>query len=285
MPNLRRSFLVSLIFTTAASVLGCAADARLGDDEVESDSAAIGDGAPPPHVGVMFGPPALFFEALQAPGLTADQRSKLEAAERAMRPSARPERAAALAAAIRAGSIDPSKLAPSSEEELRMRQDMHTRFADALATAHRVLDTEQRAAVVARVRGRMEHAPELPPPPPGMPGGPAHGPLGFLLADIGLDDAKRTEIESALEATRFEIKLPPPDAKVRAGHRAQMEDLLESFASDDFDAADLPAPPEAPPRPPFFEALEIVVPLLDDSQREALASKIERGPMPPHRRR
>ncbi len=289
MPNLRRSFLLSVTLATTASALGCAADARIGEEDVESDSAAIGDGAAAPRAGVMFGPPTLFFEALQAPRLTADQRAKLEAAERAMRPTPRPEKAAALAAAIRSGSFDASKLAPSAEEEQRSREEMHTRFASALQTAHRVLDAEQRALVVARLREREGRMPEPPPPPPGAPpgerGGPPHGPLGFLLDDIGLDDEKRDEIETALESTRFEIKLPPPDAKMRAALRAQMDDVLDAFASDDFDSADLPAPPAAPPRPPFFEALEIVVPLLDSGQREALATKIERGPMMVHRRR
>lgn len=275
---------MALAACSAAGLLACAADYRGGDDEVESDAATIEGGPARHHAHPPFGPPALVLEALEVPDLTDAQRESIEAALESIKPPERTERASALAAAIRAGSVDKAKLAPSAGEERRMMAEMHDRFTEALATLHRTLRADQRAAVVARVRSQLERVPGSPPPPPSDAEGRGPGPLGFLLHGIEVDDEQRQRIERAITDASLEDP-PRPSPRVFAAQRAHMTALLDAFAADGFDPESaLPPPGEAPPRPPVLEALEVVVPLLDDAQRAALADKIERGPMHPRRR-
>ncbi len=271
--------------TVALGLAGCAADARQGDEDVDSDAQAVEEaedhrpGRPPP-----FGPHALIQTALEDLDLDDAQRRTIEADLAGMRPPARPEKATALAAAIRAGSIDPAKLAPTEAEERTAKNEVHTRVLASLEKLHQTLMPEQRSELVGKVRARLERAPAG--PPPGMAAKPPHGApghLGFLLHGIDMDDAQRERIEAALDAAN--LPEPPPPLRPEE-HRDKMVELLEAFAATTFAAKAIPEPPARAGRPPVLEALAVVVPLLDAEQREALAVRFERGPFghPPPRR-
>ncbi len=271
--------------TVALGLAGCAADARQGDEDVDSDAQAVEEaeahrpGRPPP-----FGPHMLIQTALEDLDLDDAQRRTIEADLAEMKPRARPEKATALAAAIRAGAIDPAKLAPSEMEERTAKNEVHTRVLASLAKLHQTLTPEQRSQLVGKVRTRLERAPAG--PPPGTDGKHPHGRpghLGFLLHGIDLDDAQRERIEAALEAASLPEPPPPPRPE---DHRVEMGELLDAFAMATFDSKAIPEPPARAGRPPVLEALAVVVPLLDAEQREALAVRFERGPFghPPPRR-
>ncbi len=235
--------------------------------------------------------------ALRELDLTTQQRTAIEAAL-PVRPEGGAEADegrpgfAALAQAVRAGRIDEAAMA--SEAEAKMREH-EASSARALGTLHATLTKEQRRALVDLVEKRMAEQPFGPDrrehegPPPGPRGegrGRPFGPLAWLLDGIVTSDTQREAIHAALEAHRP----PPPESGADKpdfeAMRVQKKAALEAFASDGFDAnTTLAATHEGPMQRGrmahfgrFPHDLAVVVPLLDPTQREALAQKIEAGP-------
>ena len=266
-----------LVLSLSLAGIGCAADTRSGDEEVDSESAAIdeadaaGRGHPMRHR--MMGPTAMFKVALDDPDLSSEQRSTIEATLEGLRPARRPEkvehekRAEALAAAVRSGKVDVAALTPSDAEGDAMHEAMHAKMTAALTTLHDTLTADQRKTLVAKLRdghaGR-DRGERLKGPPPG-------GHLSMLLHGVDISGEQETAIEKALAQAKIDLAppTPPNDGK---GPGA----LLDAFAADSFDASALPPPVHK--RIPFVEALAVAVPLLDQSQRDALADAILDGP-------
>jgi Spy/CpxP family protein refolding chaperone len=305
-----------LAFTLAlasAASSGCGADARSVEDEdsVTTAQASLDaqgrpsgrPGMPPP----MGGPGMIFGVALHDLDLSSAERAAIEDIARDSRPEPPKDGAgpgAALAAAIRAGAVDPKALAPNEDEMKRMHEGHRARMIAALTKLHDALDADQRADLSEKFLAKLDEMPEDGPPPlpPGGARGPhddALGPAGRLLDGIVTDADQRTRIGDALAKAGLgkpdEKDQPPPDL---AAHMKEMRGLeralAKAFAEDKFDAsAALPEPPSGarppmggPPPGRFLEALQVIVPLLDGAQRESLAARIEKGPpggpgMPP----
>jgi Spy/CpxP family protein refolding chaperone len=257
----------------------------------------LGDGPMARH-GRPMGPPApehLLFAALRELDLTPAQKSAIQAAlpPRPERPDHGPARAAfaALAAGVRAGSVDPAAVVATVDGADGGFAEHQAAAATALDTLHAALTKEQRRTLVDAMEKRMaEHGPmaEHAGPPPGTRAGRSHrgGPMGELLAGLDVSDAQRASIEKALEAERP----APPDAdamKKRAeAMRGELRARLESFVDDAFDAKAFVSPPagglgHGGPKQHLermAKDVAIVVPLLEPAQREALAVKLEKGP-------
>jgi Spy/CpxP family protein refolding chaperone len=238
------------------------------------------------------GPEHLLEVALRELDLSAAQRSAIEAA----RPTdtARPEprrqppeaMTTALAAAVRAGTIDAAALASTIGAEPAGLVERKAAVASALTTLHAALSKEQRRALVDTVAKEMEeHAPKGP-PPFARRAGERGGPMGHLLEDLDLTDAQRASIDAALAADR---PSPPDEAELRArfeSMRSELRARLDGFVSDAFDARAFVEPPsDGPGRPGprghldrMAKDLAAVVAVLTPAQREALAAKLEKGP-------
>ena len=248
------------------------------------------------------GPDFLLFAALHEPiNLTAAQKTTIEGALAANKPSAPPSfdktRVSALAAGIRAGKVEASAVKPPGEDGFAAHQ---AASAKALATLHATLTPEQRTALVAAVAKRGEqmhkdfgkdgarppHMEHGGPPPGGGAMGPM-GPMGHMLEGLDLTKAQEEAIKAKLDAQR---PAPPSEAD-RAAMKAQHESMrtamqakLQTFASDSFDATAFVTPPDGAMKPPadhadrFAADLTFITSILDASQREKLAARIEAGP-------
>jgi hypothetical protein len=226
------------------------------------------------------GPDFLIVAALHEPiGLTADQEKTLQGLLPTAPPGPRPfdkARAAALAAGIRAGKVDVTAEAlPPSDFAVR-----EASLANALNTLHATLSATQRRALVDAVEQRAaEHATS------GRGGPKDHagprGPLEHLLEGLDVTAAQEQEIEAKLAAAHADR---PSEEALRVEHdaaRASMRAKLETFAGDNFDGAAFVTPSGAM-RPGghdrFLTYIAIVTSVLDASQREKLAARIEAGP-------
>ena len=113
---------------------------------------------------------------------------------------------------------------------------------------------------------------------------------GGLLKDLNLTQAQKDQIKAKLEADR---PAKPTDAEIaqwKANHeamRTQMTARLQTFVGTSFDANAFVAPPaggtpaEMGPGKGgdhFAKELQAIVSVLDATQREALAKKLEAGP-------
>lgn len=250
------------------------------------------------------GPDFLVFAALHENlNLSTEQRSTIEglvAKGHPAPPAPDKARAAALASAIRANKIDATTFqAPAVDREAMMKEHL-AKSANSLATLHKTLTKEQRAALVdAIVAKQAQHAQHAKDgkdpgpdghrgPPPGAHG-PEHSPMGFMLRGIDLTPEQQAEIKSKLDAQR---PAPPPEAEraaMKTKHEAMKKDMdarLQTFKADAFDANAFVAPPaDAPKGPPpgmgpesMAKELSVVVSVLTPAQREELAKRIEQGP-------
>ena len=197
--------------------------------------------------------------------------------------------AAALAAGLRAGKIDEAAVLAkvgSGKDEADQ-----ARLAKALDTLHDTLTAEQRSKLVATMTERMDAEPKA-------RGGKAAdgagkrgfdkskmgkgGPVGHLLRGIELKGDQQKKIDEALAA------LKPSDAdrdamKERGEEkRAEMRARMATFATDGFDAkaflADKGEGHEVHAKR-LVKAVAAIAPILDASQREELAKRLESGPV------
>ena len=298
--------LTGLVACSGESATGAGAEAA---GTSQGKAVAQEDGKPGPgrpHMMMPPGPGMLLFAALHEDiALTPAQRTTLQGLVDANRPTppdanaaGGKEKAAALAAAVRAGKVDATTLQPS-QGAMEAHKEHAAKLASSLTTLHDTLTKEQREKLVDAIAAKAkDHGPGKGPHEggkrPGPPeGGPeAHGPHGHgpmhLLEGIDLTDAQRKSIEEKLAAAR---PAPPSEAD-REAMRAKHEEMkkafgakLQSFKADAFDANAFVTPPEGAPKGPpaghadhLAKELSIVLSVLDPAQREKLAAKIEQGP-------
>lgn len=305
MKSFRTSMSISLV-ALVATLVGCGVEAGGADTEtaqsaVSADTAevaaksAAGDRGPRGHRGPGGGGPDFLVQAAlrEDLGLSDAQKTTLEGLlpkreDRAARPLPDKTRDAAFAAAIRSGNVAalPAMTPPAKDEAAHAARQAEA--AKALDTLHATLTAEQRAKLVAALanhEGPKGHG-KRPDGPPREDGKEMYGPMGGLLAGITLTDAQKEQLKAKLDATR---PAKPTDAQ-RAEFEKKMETMraerqakLQTFASDSFDATAFvtpPARPEGDAKPQEHHAAELaaVISVLDATQREQLATKIEQGP-------
>ena len=313
MISIRALSTVSLLGLLVA-VAGCTGEtgtaAAAGTPATVQESVAVATPAAnhaargPRHRG---GPDSLLVAALHAPiNLTAAQKSTIESALATTKPAAPPafdkSRVTALAAAVRAGKVDANSMpmAMPNQADMAARMAAHkAATASALATLHATLTAEQRTALVASISKReadhagkhagkvaaanggnakMAHA--------GRSHGGSMGPMGGMLKDLDLTQAQKDAIHAKLEAQKPAAPTDAERAARKAQHetfRAEKQAKLQSFAGDSFDATAFLAAPagaqaHAPRADRFAKTLEVLAAVLDATQREKLATKIEAGP-------
>lgn len=260
------------------------------------------------------GPAFLLGAALHELDLTDAQKTKIEAEIKALRDAhvedkedAREARQAALAAAVRSGKVDEAALIAKLQKDAPARDT--ARLAKAVQTLHATLTATQREELVAALSQKMddhggrrgkagrghhgdddgergpkgkrgskgEHGPK------GERGHGKMGPLGPLMRGIDLSEDQRAKVREGFE------KMAPSEgdrAAMKEKHetfRKTMQERLKSFAKDSFDASAFVAPEKDGMGPEkmagrMVKALAVVVPVLDATQREALAKNIEEGP-------
>jgi Spy/CpxP family protein refolding chaperone len=283
--------------TTAAAAAPATAQESVVVAAATSPVAAHG---PSRHRG---GPASLLVAALHAPiNLTDAQKATIEGALAANQPAARPAfdktRATALAASIRAGKVDASNLQAPSQVDIAARMAAHrTAEASALSTLHATLTADQRRALVdAMTKREADHAAKRA-ANAGAPGAKAAhagharggpmGPMGGMLKDLDLTQAQKDAIDAKLAARKPAAPTDAERAARKAQHetfRAEKQARLQSFAGDTFDANAFLAPPAGAPQTRgahtdrFASSLAVITSVLDASQREKLATKIEAGP-------
>ncbi len=310
MNSFRTALSISLV-ALVATLAGCAADTGSLDTETAHSAAvAQADATPNADRSARFeqhrgGPGSLLMTALREDiGLSAEQKTTLEAL-RPQRGEQRPERAAkrakmsnergsTLAAAIRSGDLQGlHAMAPHGKDDAA-HAEWQAKAVKALETLHATLTPEQRSALVAAVGKRegqghgREHGKRAGAEHGKREGGDAlRGPMGKMLAGIDLSDAQKEQLKAKLDATRPE----KPSETERAAFvqkmstmKAEQQARLQTFASDSFDAKAFLARPaktegrSVKMRDQYSERFAIVLSVLDASQREQLAAKIEQGP-------
>jgi len=240
------------------------------------------------------GPETLFHAALHEDlALTDAQRSTIETAKASQRGPGKDDgpredhaqRSAALASAIRAGSIDVAALKPKDDAEATQAARI-ARSDAALRTLHTTLSPEQRSKLVAAVKSRMPQAGNHPKRGRGdaKRRDDERSPVDALLRGVTLKAGQRDRIIAALDASGIDTRSQRPsqadmDAQHEARRSAELAHL-DAFAKPSFDPATARPPKMAKPdrdAPPLVESLAVIVPLLDADQREALAVQIESG--------
>lgn len=234
------------------------------------------------------GPMAIFHEALGELDLTADQKAKIQAAldtAKAGGPEHEHERGkgpavfADIAEGVRAGKVDEAAIAKKLDALAAEHAEGPAKMAAAFQTLHDTLTADQRAKLVASMKAKMEaheekmaeHREAHGPPPDGA--GPP------FMRGIELRDDQKAKIEKALA----DAGMSKPDGKARFEEmRGKMKASLDAFAADKFDAAQTFAAMKGGPRDhveKMVKALAVVVPLLDEAQRNKLADNLAEGPM------
>ncbi|AKT42863.1 Spy/CpxP family protein refolding chaperone [Chondromyces crocatus] len=279
--------------------LGVDEQAAKGSEETAKGPGRGEGRGPKGHFG-KGGPGAMFGEVLRELELSDAQREAVKEVMGELRGGAEGKQPRALfaklAAGVRAGSIDEAAL----QAELKGSEGEGRReaFVAAVQKLHQTLTPEQRKQLVAKIseragkhEGRFEG--KFDGKRGAMKGGKGrahamHGEKGGverLLHGVTLREGQREQIETALasaglDAAKFWGEKPDFEAMITA-----RKALLDSFASDGFDAkAALPALGEGKGGPGahlerMVASLKVVTPLLDDAQRAALADRLERGPM------
>jgi Spy/CpxP family protein refolding chaperone len=202
-------------------------------------------------------------------------------------PSEFREYQAALAAGVRAGKIDPAKLAAlqaNLEKGMQARKDKE---AAALNGLHAALEPPQRKALVASVRAkqteREAHAQEkkaegAKPPPTEW----SKRRLQRMTKEMDLDAAQQKSVEALLAKED-----QPPPATMDSMHeemKKRTDALLTGFEADTFDATKMELSPTAPKKPgeaadKHVQFLSQLLPILKPEQREKLAARLEMPPM------
>jgi Spy/CpxP family protein refolding chaperone len=247
------------------------------------------------------GPERIFQAALELDGLSDAQKSTIESLlERPAKSdkddavhAARKELMTSLADSVRKNSVDADAFAAQSEKLAPAKDDHHAAFVEKLDTLHATLTPAQRSALVSSIKdkavrpkvdmdaehmGRMaDHDKDK----AGKHDKGGMGPMGMMLKDLEISDAQREQITAAVE--KAGLKKDKADRfEQMAGMKEKMDAMFSAFEKSSFDAASvLPAPPEmrGDHMADMAKTLAVVVPLLDESQRGALADKLEQGPM------
>jgi Spy/CpxP family protein refolding chaperone len=277
-----------------AGFAGCDKPSVNGANDDESDVASAESelGQPEPMRHGPPGPGMLLGAALHELDLTDAQKATIKGELDGLRSAAddhHGEREAmhkALAAAVRSGSVDEAAFS----QKLGKEPGDPARLAKALGVLHETLTAAQRRQLVDAISAKMEkhgkrgergerggkHEREH--------GAEMGGPMGHMLHGLDLTDAQRTAIREAMQ------KNAPSEADraaMKGSHdafRKGMRDRLETFAGGSFDASAFAAAPAGAKMGPkgmfggMVKMLATVTPILTETQREALATRIEEGP-------
>jgi Spy/CpxP family protein refolding chaperone len=236
------------------------------------------------------GPERIFQAALDLEGLNDTQKSTIEGllAKPAKDKNddahaARKELMTSLADSVRKNSVDADAFAAQAEKLEPAKADHHAAFVQKLDTLHATLTPAQRSALVASIKDKaaehMDRMGDHDKPGKGDKGRMGH--MGKLLRGVDVSDAQREQIAAALDKAGLK-KDRADKLEHMAGMKEKMDAMFSAFEKSSFDAASvLPAPPEMRKNhmADMAKALAVVVPLLDESQRGALADKLEQGPM------
>jgi Spy/CpxP family protein refolding chaperone len=180
-----------------------------------------------------------------------------------------------LVAAVKAGTVDPAKLAPrldALEKALAARRDKELA---AITATHKLLTPTQRTALVTTLRSRLGAKPS-----------DAHGKGGFgaelgkrrlerMTTELELDAAQQKKIEAAIGDGK-------PEETARGDIEKRIDTLLVAFEAELFDASKLDLGDagkrmrEGLDRHLAFVAA--VVPVLKPEQRDRFAASLARGP-------
>lgn len=283
----RRSLPLVVLAIAAAAAAGSAACG--GCDKTEGSSPAEPSAAPAettapaassvaaPRRGPMRGAPGAagpFFAAARSLGLSAEQTTKLDAAEAMLASDEGPRDDEAkalhadLAAGTKAGQLDRTKIDADLAAIDRAAAARHAKQAAALNALHAALEPAQRAATAGKIRERRAQQDQR----FGLGGGPKLA--DRMTKDLELSPDQKKKVEA--------VAAKAEDPRARANERSDA--LLAAFEKDDFDATKLAAldPKEARASAEEEVALvEALLPSLGPEQREKLAANIERRAIGP----
>jgi Spy/CpxP family protein refolding chaperone len=249
------------------------------------------------------GPTAMLVgTALDSLDLTSEQQSALEELLDGMGPSeegwaAHKELQAALAAGLRAGAIDEELVGEKLAVIQQHMAEANDKTVAALGTLHATLTPEQRSALVAIVHERGEkmrehmeakrkaHAEaqaEGGDAPEGKRGRPRGGAGMWIARGLDMTDEQRAALAAALGAEGIDKPSREEMAARFSEGLDNWEAMLASFATAEFDA-------NAHRHVVTFDHLEkglehyvasvkALAGILDQSQRDELAERIEQGP-------
>jgi Spy/CpxP family protein refolding chaperone len=193
----------------------------------------------------------------------------------------------ALAAGVRAGKIDPAKLAPLQANLEKAMQARKDKEAAALNGLYAALEPPQRKALVASVRAkqteREAHAQEK------KAEGAKPTPTDWnkrrlerMTKEMELDATQQKSVEALLAKG----DQPPPATmdSMRDEMKKRTDALLTAFEADTFDATKMELSPMAPKKPgeatdKHVQQLSLLLPILKPEQREKLAVRLEKPPM------
>jgi Spy/CpxP family protein refolding chaperone len=224
--------------------------------------------------------------------LTGAQKATVHSLEEQLEANERDTRAAFmafrsdLAAQVRSGTIDQTKLQADEGTASTAVQTHVAREADTMNGLHAALDPSQRKAAVEAVRAGQPGRTE-------MQRGTGTGAsaaeemgkkrLERMTRELGLDTAQQHQVAALIAAQ------PTPQGHPMEERRRRMDALLTAFEADTFDARTAaPAPPMSPAemvregtdRQVAF--LSQLMPILRPDQREKLATAMESRGMPGH---
>jgi Spy/CpxP family protein refolding chaperone len=197
-----------------------------------------------------------------------------------------------LAAQIRAGSMNPTKIQSDEGAAVSAVQSHMSKEADILNGLHGVLDGTQRRAAVAAVRARMSGRTEA------QAGTAAQGGTsgGETMSDQDMANKKLEHLTRKLDldanqqqqvgAIIAQEQRPEGMSTMMEERQRRMDAILAGFESDSFDARTLMPPASAigdmvqMTTNRHVDFLTKIVPILRPEQREKLAMTIERGETP-----
>lgn len=190
-----------------------------------------------------------------------------------------------LAAQVRSGAIDPTKVQIDQSAASTALQAHVAKEADTLNGLHAALEPSQRKAAVAEVRAARQAAgtedAKGAAPDAGMPSAQdiARMRQERMTRELGLDAAQQQQVASLLASQPAPSEGP---MKMMEEHRHRTDALLNAFESDTFDAR------TASPTPPTTAAqmvregtdqevafLSRLLPILRPDQRDRLATNME----------
>ncbi|MBL9021880.1 MAG: Spy/CpxP family protein refolding chaperone [Myxococcales bacterium] len=232
--------------------------------------------------------------ALDELDLSASQKSTIEALKTDMpeKPAEMQAFMTALAAGVRANSIDEAQMNEKIDAISRQGSALRAQHAAALEKLHATLTSAQRKELVDSMKARMADKEEKlaemrdraeedgKDGPRGKGGKLRGGPLAHVMKQLDLSDDQREAVKKAVESAG----LVPPDreemkAKFEKMH-ASKKAMIEAFASDSFDADALLPELEGKGKEhlgSMVKATRAVLPILDAAQRDKLAGMLESG--------
>jgi hypothetical protein len=249
-----------------------------------------------------FGPTAMLTQtALAELDLTSEQQSALEGALDTLGPTeegmeAHRELQAAVAAGLRAGALDDELIAEKLAAVKERIADANERTVAALDLLHDTLSAEERGNLVAIVRERGEAMRERfeKKAEDGDEDGDHHhkghkahkggheGKGMWFTRGLDLTDEQKTALRAKLDEAGVEKPSREAMGERFAAMREKMSALLDAFAADDFEAASFRDTITFDAMEKGFDhhltMMKALAGILDETQRNELADRIERGP-------